>query len=475
MELTIIIGAILTVFEVIGIISALDAIMKTRTSQGAVAWAVSLVTMPFIVVPLYWIFGRNKFRGYVKLRHSANTRVKHLIDGVKAAFSEKGVLEAAQHQGTQALANMSDMPLTRFNSADLLIDGKETFERIFEGIDAARDYILIQFFIVHDDGLGRRLKQKLVQRARAGVRVYFLFDEIGCHKLPGTFIDALRNAGVEASPFGTTRGRTNKFQLNFRNHRKIVVIDGKSAYVGGHNVGDEYLGESTRFGPWRDTHVMVTGPAVQCVQYSFLEDWYWATNAIPELNWVPDSSNSGGILNHVVASGPADALDTCGLMFIHAINSARQRVWIASPYFVPDRQTLTALQLAALRGVDIRILLPEKPDHLMVYLASFSYYEETLPVGIQLYRYTSGFMHQKVMLVDDNVSAIGTANFDNRSFRLNFEITMVFFDALLAGKVEKMLENDFASSRRVTIADLNDRFIGFKIMTRLARLMSPIL
>ncbi|MBW1891231.1 MAG: cardiolipin synthase, partial [Deltaproteobacteria bacterium] len=243
----------------------------------------------------------------------------------------------------------------------------------------------------------------------------------------------------------------------------------------GHNVGDEYLGESTRFGPWRDTHVMVTGPAVQCVQYSFLEDWYWATNAIPELNWVPDSSNSGGILNHVVASGPADALDTCGLMFIHAINSARQRVWIASPYFVPDRQTLTALQLAALRGVDIRILLPEKPDHLMVYLASFSYYEETLPVGIQLYRYTSGFMHQKVMLVDDNVSAIGTANFDNRSFRLNFEITMVFFDALLAGKVEKMLENDFARSRRVTIADLNDRFIGFKIMTRLARLMSPIL
>jgi cardiolipin synthase len=475
MELTIIVGAILTVFEVLGIISALDAIMKTRTSQGAIAWAVSLVTMPFIVVPLYWIFGRNKFKGYVKLRNSANIQIRHVIERLKAIFREKKVTDTIKVQGALALANMSDMPLTRFNSADLLIDGKETFESIFQGIDSARDYILIQFFIVHDDGLGRALKQKLMQRARAGVQVYFLFDEIGCHKLPGTFISELRSAGVEISPFGTTKGRTNKFQLNFRNHRKIVVIDGKTAYVGGHNVGDAYLGKSARFGSWRDTHVKVTGPAVQCVQYSFLEDWFWAAAAIPDLNWTPETGNLEGILGQVVASGPADDLDTCGLMFVHAFNSARRRVWIASPYFVPDRQTLTALQLAALRGVDVRILLPEKPDHLMVYLASFSYYEETLPMGIQIYRYTSGFMHQKVLLVDDNVSAVGTANFDNRSFRLNFEITMVFLDALFAGKVEKMLENDFANSRRVTMADVDDRFPGFKVLTRLVRLMAPIL
>ncbi|MEN8245638.1 MAG: cardiolipin synthase [Thermodesulfobacteriota bacterium] len=476
MELTIIIGAIITFFEVAGIISALDAIMKTRTSQGAIAWAVSLVTMPFIVVPLYWIFGRNKFRGYVKLRNSADTQARQVINGIKKIFRERDVIDdAAQYRNAVALTNMSDMPMTRFNRADLLIDGRETFESIFAGIDSARDYILIQFFIVHDDVLGKRLQQSLARQARAGVRVYFLFDEIGCHKLSTAYLDEMRKAGIEALPFGTTKGRTNKFQLNFRNHRKIVVVDGRSAWVGGHNVGDEYLGESARFGPWRDTHVKVTGPAVQGAQYSFLEDWYWAGATIPELNWVPDADGTEGILSQVVASGPADNLDTCGLMFVHAFNSARKRVWIASPYFVPDRQTLTALQLAALRGVDVRILLPEKPDHLLVYLASFSYYGETLPVGIEIYRYTSGFMHQKVMLVDDSIAGVGTANFDNRSFRLNFEITMVFFDNPFAGKVERMLENDFANSRRVTMADVNERFIGFKVLTRLARLMSPIL
>jgi len=475
MELTIIIGVIFSVFEILGIISALDAVMKTRTSQGAIAWAVSLVTMPFIVVPLYWIFGRNKFRGYIKLRHSTDTRIRYIIDNLITTFRENGMPDENRNKNAPALAKLSDMPLTQFNRADLLVNGQDTFDSIFEGIDSARDYILIQFFIVHDDNLGRKLKQKLIKRAQEGIRVYFLFDEIGCHKLPGTYIEGLRKAGVEASPFGTTKGKANKFQLNFRNHRKIVVIDGKSAYVGGHNVGDEYLGESTRFKSWRDTHVKMVGPVVQCVQYSFLEDWYWATTTIPELNWVPDVENSEGIQSHMVASGPADNLDTCGLMFVHAFNSARRRVWIASPYFVPDRQMITALQLAALRGVDVRILLPEKPDHLMVYLASFSYYAETLPVGIQIYRYTSGFMHQKVMLVDDNISAIGTANFDNRSFRLNFEITMVFFDSLLAGNVEKMLKNDFANSRRVSMVDVNERFIGFKILVRLARLLSPTL
>ena len=231
MELTIIVGAILTFFEVAGIISALDAIMKTRTSQGAIAWAVSLVTMPFIVVPLYWIFGRNKFRGYVKLRNSADTQARQVIDQMKKIFRQRDVIDdAAQYRNAVALTNMSDMPMTRFNRADLLIDGRETFESIFAGIDSARDYILIQFFIVHDDALGQRLQQRLVRQARAGVRVYFLFDEIGCHKLSNAYLDEMRKAGIEALPFGTTRGRTNKFQLNFRNHRKIVVIDGRSCW-----------------------------------------------------------------------------------------------------------------------------------------------------------------------------------------------------------------------------------------------------
>lgn len=290
MELTIIISALIAFLEIMGVVSAIDAIMKSRTSQGAVAWVIALIAMPILVVPLYWILGRNKFKGYVKLRNSTDVQVRHLIDRAKTVFEEKGVIDATDDRNAMVLEQISDMPLTRFNSVDLLIDGHETFASIFRGID-----------------------------------------------------------------------------------------------------------------------------------------------------------------------------------------SARKRIWIASPYFVPDRQTITALQLAALRGVDVRILLPEKPDHLLVYLASFSFYRETLPVGIRLYRYKAGFMHQKVMLVDDNVSAVGTANFDNRSFRLNFEITLIFYDRQFAGSIEEMLVNDFASSRKVTMADIENRFIGFKVSTRLARLMSPIL
>ena len=214
-------------------------------------------------------------------------------------------------------------------------------------------------------------------------------------------------AGIATSAFHTTKGKTNRFQLNFRNHRKIVVVDGKIAYLGGHNVGDEYLGKHPKFGAWRDTHVRIEGPAVQFIQFSFVEDWYWATKGIPELNWEPCKAADGGEDTLVIASGPADSLETCGLMFVQAINQARERVWIASPYFVPERGIMAALKLAVLRGVDVRIMLPGKADHKLVYWSSFSFISEAEPVGVKFYRYKEGFMHQKVVLVDDDFANIG--------------------------------------------------------------------
>lgn len=240
-------------------------------------------------------------------------------------------------------------------------------------------------------------------------------------------------------------------------------------------MGDDYLGKSHKFDAWRDTHVEVKGPVVQAVQFSFLEDWYWASSAIPELNWKLTPVEQNNIQAQVVATGPADRLDSCGLFFVHAIQSARNRIWIASPYFVPDAPVISALQLAALRGVDVRILVPDKPDHLLVYWASYSYYEKVLPLGIKLYRYQAGFMHQKTMLVDDAVSAVGTANFDNRSFRLNFEITMLFNDQDFAGEVETMFEEDFSRSRQATMADFEQRSFFFRLAARSSSLLSPIL
>jgi len=374
----------------------------------------------------------------------------------------------------RAAERLAGIPYLRGNGVDLLVDGNATFESILAGIDSAQSYILFQFFIVHDDEIGREVKDHLIRKARDGVRVYFLYDEVGSHDLPNSYKDELRAEGVEVFNFHTQKGPRNRFQLNFRNHRKVVVVDGAVAWIGGHNVGDEYLGRDPKFGHWRDTHVRITGPAALAAQLSFVEDWYWATGTILSLDWTPRPAAGSDIPVLIVPSGPADDLETANLMFVHAINTARQRIWIASPYFVPDRSVVVALQLAGLRGVDVRILIPAKADHLLVYLAAFAYFEDAGAAGVKFYRYTDGFLHEKAMLIDDGVATIGTANFDNRSFRLNFEITGVVIDSAFAGQVEQMFEDDFRNARLVEGDELADKSFWFRLAARLAALTAPI-
>jgi cardiolipin synthase len=220
----------------------------------------------------------------------------------------------------------------------------------------------------------------------------------------------------------------------------------------------------------------VEGPVVKAIQFAFVEDWYWAYGDIPEgLTWQLVRADTGGHTCLSIASGPADNVDTCGLFFVEAINRAKKRIWIASPYFVPDQRILAALKLAALKGVQVRILLPQKPDHMAVYLASFANYEEILPLGIELYRYQKGFMHQKILLVDDDFAAVGTANMDNRSFRLNFEIMLLNFSRSFISTVETMLEDDLTRCRRVDLEDYTGRNFLFRFAVRVAALVSPIL
>jgi cardiolipin synthase len=470
-----ILAIVIPLGELLGILAAVHAVMNSRTSQGAIAWAISLITLPFLSLILYAIFGRNKFKGYVSLRDSKDQNIHHYIDRVRQEAVGKNLIRQDLSASEKSFAQLAGMPITRCNKSALLIDGAETFNSIFDGIDRAGQYILVQFFIVKDDELGRQLQTKLIKKAKEGIKVYFLYDEIGSHKLPQSYLLDMQAAGVVTSPFHTTKGRANRFQLNFRNHRKIVVIDGQIAYVGGHNVGIEYLGQNPKFGDWRDTHVKIEGPVVKEIQVCFVEDWHWATNGMPDLKWELQEKPVGDEDTLMIATGPADRLETCGLMFVQAINDARERVWIASPYFVPDLQILSALKLAALRGVDVRILLPEKPDHRTVYLASFSYYQNTLPLGIKLYRYTAGFMHQKVFLVDSAYAAVGTANLDNRSFRLNFEITILNYAPDFIEDVEHMLTADFDCSRLVAIEDYTQKSFFFKLAVRSARLLAPIL
>jgi cardiolipin synthase len=253
-----------------------------------------------------------------------------------------------------------------------------------------------------------------------------------------------------------------------------VVIDGAVAFVGGHNVGEEYLGRGTKFSSWRDTHIRIEGPAVLPLQGIFCADWAWATGALPTIS-IPELSAVGKSDVLIVPSGPADPYERCTLLFLEAITRAQERVWIASPYFVPDESILRGLQLAAMRGVDVRVLLPEKADHLMVWLASFSYVPEVTAVGVKVYRYTEGFLHQKVFLVDDTLSAVGTANLDNRSLRLNFEVTALVYDRAFCGQVAQMLSADFARSRDVSSTTFGDLSLAMKLGSKAARLFSPVL
>jgi len=468
-------AAIFLVVELVAIAAALRAVMTARTAQGAVAWAIALVTFPWVTLPLYAVFGGRKFRGYRLARRSGDADIRALARRIEGHFAH--VLRPAPAEQVApfaALERLALMPFLGGNDARLLINGEATFGAILEAIAQARDYVLLEFYIVHDDGIGRALHSALTECCRRGVRVLFIYDPIGSHDLAASYIESLRAAGAKVEPFLSTRNPFRRLQLNFRNHRKIVVVDGRLAYVGGHNVGDEYLGCVPELSPWRDTHLEVRGPAAGAVQLAFLEDWNWAAGEIPELHWRAEAIEARDLPILVVPSGPADELDTCSLFFTHVIGRARRRLWISSPYFVPDEPVLAALQLAALRGVDVRILLPGKPDHRSVYLAGISFLDEMQRSGVRLYRYRQGFLHQKVALCDD-VGIVSTANLDNRSFRLNFEIALVVADALFAGEVADMLMRDFEMSKEIDAAMLAGISLPVRVASRAARLFAPVL
>ncbi|BBD09523.1 cardiolipin synthase [Desulfovibrio ferrophilus] len=474
------ITAAYVVIELLGIFAALHAVMRTRTSQGAVAWAVCLVTFPVVSLPIYWIFGRARFHGYLEaLRQGQEEHVVETETIRELLRQDRRTPRASLDPDFLPFERLAGLPFTTDNRAELLQDGTATFRAMLTDIRAAQRYVLLQYYIIRDDELGRELADAMKDRARAGIRVHLLYDEIGCHALPGAWLEDLRAAGIEVEGFGTTRrGWANRFQLNFRNHRKITVIDGRFAYVGGHNVGDEYRGR-TRRGPWRDTHLRVCGPLVRAVQAVFMQDWYWATHElIPYVDWSPweadDDAETGGDML-ALPSGPADDLESCALMFVHAINMARERIWISSPYFVPDLAVVAALQAAALRGVDVRILLPRRADHVVVQLAGYTYLPQLDLLGVSFYRYGQGFLHQKAFLVDDRLAGVGTANLDNRSMRLNFELTLLCLDPEMVVRVREMFKGDFEASTEVRAGDYLNKPLPFRVAAKVSRLLAPVL
>ncbi|MCE8518389.1 cardiolipin synthase [Ruegeria pomeroyi] len=453
------------------IVCAVQAARTARTPQGAVGWVVFLLTLPWASVPLYLFLGHHRFRGYRIARRES----ERVVAGLRAHADATAPDPDRVLVNTRPFEKIAHMAVSRGNGARLLVDGEATFAALFAAIDAARHYVLIQFYIVRDDDLGLELRDRLIAAARRGVKVRFLTDAIGSYRLSDSYVEDLRAAGIDIADPRKQRGPNTRFQVNYRNHRKTVVLDGHTGYIGGHNVGVEYLGQDPAMGRWRDTHVEITGPSVLQLQLVFAEDWHWARgeDLLDHLLWETRLAQQDANAL-IVATGPGDRTESGAMMFFAAITAAQRRFWIASPYFVPDLDILAALKHAALRGVDVRLLVPDEADHTIPWLAAFAYFDEVREAGVRVMRYTDGFLHQKVFVVDDTIAAVGTTNLDNRSFRLNFEAMALFFDATVAAQVAAMLEHDFASSTELTRSlEAQPAFIRYG--APLARLFAPIL
>ena len=464
--------------EVGGILLALRAILMARTPQSAIGWSLALIALPIVGIPLFLVFGESRFSGYVRagkgisaaLDEALRATVGHL-NGYRASFC------GLCFDGASVAENLSGLPPTTGNDVCLLIDGRATFDAIFREIDRARESVWVQFFIIHDDGIGRLLAEKLLAAAGRGVKCRVIYDHVGSKDLPASWGNRLRDSGIEVCDFVTNRQHGRKFQVNFRNHRKLVIADGRVAFVGGINVGDEYLGKSLKFGPWRDTHMRIEGPAVAGFQMSFLEDWNYVAKVLPDFRLkaapAPSAGPKGSAVVFPVASGPAEDWGVCAAVYLSVIQDAKRRLWLASPYFVPSSPLLYAICHAALRGVDVRIILPQMADHLLPWLSSFTYYPKLRAAGVKVWRYQPGFMHQKVLLADNDFAIVGSINLDYRSFMLNFELSAAVQDAGFANEVEHMFLADFDRSRPENLNAFDDGPLLFRLKCRAAALMSP--
>jgi len=464
--------------EILGVAAAIHALFRVRTPQGASAWIVGLIAFPLVAVPAYLVFGCRRFHSHARAMDAKLERysrqMSHALDKWRAYNVERSDLEPP---GAGALAELAGLEFLSGNRLRLLIDGEETFDEILRAIATATESVYVQFYIVRNDPLGNRLLEALARRAEAGVKVCFLYDSFGAREITAKVAAKWRLRGIEMCAFCPRAAGRDRWRLNFRNHRKNVIIDGRTGFVGGHNVGDEYLGLNPKYGRWRDTHVLVDGPAALQLQLAFAADWFYMTDEILPGPWrmPPPEAGVAGQRALVLASGPSDEIERCTLFFLQAIGMARRRIWIASPYFVPDESIIQALQLAAVRGVEVRILIPENPDKRLVWLASFQMLLELDHRNIHIHRFTGGFLHHKTLVVDDDFAAVGTANFDNRSFRLNFELTLAVADRDFAGQVAAMFERDFTESRECSSQGYANLSWLDKIGVRITRLLAPIL
>lgn len=458
-------------------------ILERRKTSTTIAWLLILVTLPYVGFVFYLFFGRDVSRRKVfRVKENEKKEIRRLAGRQLQSLDTGGLtfhdVVSSEYQGLIRMnLKQSNAIFSQDNTVEIITDGKVKFDRLFESIRQARHHIHLEYYIFRNDALGHRLLELLEEKARDGVQVRILIDGVG-NKFPSSRLEEARASGVEVAIFFPNRILPYlELLLNHRNHRKIVVIDGEHAYIGGFNIGEEYLGANSRMGYWRDTHLRVTGSAVFDIQSRFILDWRVSSgrDISGDSAFFPETPGTGQVAMQLVASGPENSLEQIKYGFIEMINQASESVDIQTPYFVPDDSLLEAVKIALLRGVRVRIMIPNKPDHIFVYWATYSYIGDLLPFGLEAYTYENGFLHAKTMVVDGKVLTCGTANFDIRSFRLNFEANSFIYNQETAGQYVRIFEEDIMLSRRITLEDYRNRPLAVRMKEPVARLLSPLL
>lgn len=474
--------------EHIGFINGIFVIMliffERRDPKTVWTWLLVLYFVPIAGVILYLLLGQN-------MHKSKMFRVKEIEDKLNYRIrkQEETIFRNEFSISDNLLKEYSDLVLYNLESGQgmysednditIYIDGNAKFDALIEEIDKAESYIHIQYYIIKNDILFSKIVKHLIKKVKEGVEVRVLYDGMGGRFVKKSYWKELRKQGIQTAEFFPALLGRFQLRMNYRNHRKIVVIDGKTAFVGGFNIGKEYIGLDPKFGYWRDTHLKIEGSAASQLHIRFLLDWNYAAKEDLFMNEkyvdVEFKEAPGNKGMQIVSSGPDSKYQNIRNNYLRLISKAKENIYIQSPYFIPDEAVMDALKVAAMSGIDVRLMIPCKPDHPFVYWATYSFVGDLLETGVKCYTYDNGFLHAKGMMVDGLVSSYGTANMDMRSFYLNFEVNAVIYSSEATKQLEEIFLKDLNNSTEITKYDYSQRSLIIRIKEQISRLLAPLL
>lgn len=467
------------------LLSIVIVFFQRREPKTVWTWLLVLYFIPIVGFLLYLVIGQDFHKKHM-------FKMKEIEDEMNYAIrkQEETIYKNEFQPENAELGRFSNLILynleashsvyTTDNAVTIYTDGREKQKALLEEIKKATDYIHLQYYIIKSDEMWQPIEELLEQKVKEGVEVRILYDSMGCRSMRESDWKRIRSKGIQVAEFFPAILKKLQIRMNYRNHRKIVVIDGKTAFVGGFNIGREYMGlDQKKFGYWRDTHLKISGSAVLSLHIRFILDWNYTTkqNLFLEDRYFAEQENveCGNNAIQIVTSGPDSKYPNIRDNYLRLIHMAQSHIYIQTPYFIPDESVLDALKIAASSGIDVRVMIPCKPDHPFVYWCTYSYVEDLLEAGAKCYTYDNGFLHAKTMTVDGLVSCVGTANMDIRSFKLNFEVNATIYNEETTGKLEQIFLKDLTLSTNITPYVYGNRSLYIRFKEQFCRLLSPLL